>query len=141
MYTEKKRADTMHRADPQTKETTTKVAEKPQKVKYCTINGVKYEREFAVSQIRSEFTKFDNTLLSKVLHPEYYGIQLIPEAVRALTGKRDSHHYTKRIQARLSDAAYATLTKHIDEAGYPSVNAWLVEMVMKYMREEGLIDV
>lgn len=132
-------ADALPSADTQVKETTKKVSYQLKKVKYCYINGKKYERDFVVHSVRTEFPKFDNTLLSKVLHPEKYGVALIPDAIQTITGKRDQHRYSKRIQARLSDAAYNLITKHIEEKGYPSVNAWLVRLVMKYMEEEGLI--
>lgn len=139
MDEKKMSAGALPSTDTQEKESNRKVSHRLKKVKYCYINGKKYERDYVVHAVRTEFPKFDNTLLSKVLHPEYYGVSLIPEAIQTITGKKDTHRYTKRIAARLSDAAHALLTKHIEEKGYPSVNAWLVHLVMKYMEEEGLI--
>ena len=140
MYENEVRAAELPFSDPQ-ETTTNKVSEKPKFVKKVRLKGELFDREFVVWAIKSEYPRFDNTLLTKVMHPDDYGVQLVPGAVRAVFGKEDKRRYHKRVSARLSDAAYDILTEHIQKKGYPTIQAWLSEILIRYMREEGLIDV
>ena len=135
------RAATLPSLDPQKDEPKDRVAQKAHPVKMVRIGGELFDREFAVLSIKEEYPRFDNSLLTKALHPDDYGVQLVPGAVRAVTGKVDKRRYHKRISARISDDAFETLTAHIAAKGFPSVQAWLSHLLIDYMREEGLIDV
>lgn len=135
------RAATLPSLDPQEKVSEDRVAQTVRPVKMVRIGGELFNREYAVLSIKEEYPKFDNSLLTKALHPDDYGVQLVPGAVRAVTGKVDKRRYHKRISARISDEAFSALTAHIAERGFPSVQAWLSHLLIDYMREEGLIDV
>lgn len=134
------RAVALASTDPQGNKDIPNVTQAKKVFKRIRFGKEVYDREYVVWAIRSEFPKFDNTLLSKALRPEEYGIKLLPKAVEAVTGKKDSHRYSKRLSARVSDAAYEVLTSHIAAAGFPSVQAWLNHLIIQYMREEKLID-
>lgn len=128
-------------SDPQSDNTNSKVTHKSPFVKKVRFKGELFDREYVVWAIKSEYPKFDNTLLTKVMHPDDYGVRLVPGAVRAVLGREDKRRYHKRISARLSDEAFAVLTDHIRRKGFPTVQAWLSELLIHYMKEEGLIDV
>lgn len=100
-----------------------------------------------VEIIQQYHPKFDKTMLSKCEHGEEYGVQIRREALDSLYEKfapdlihkvkkeRDGRHrLTKRISCRLSDEEHAELLCAIEEDGCKTIQDWLSEQVISYLK-------
>lgn len=100
-----------------------------------------------VAPIREVFPKFDKTLLSKCEHPEDYGVEPCKKAVEAAYLKHDPEGWKKRrsadrhknhwrIACRMDEATYTRLLERLHQAGYKTVQDWLLEQVTAYIKED-----
>lgn len=112
-----------------------------------------------VGSIRRFFPGFDKTLLSKVRNHIRYGVTLRREAYEAIfqdfpfledatsmepvvclplpvkTGRRgDRHRIKTRVAARITADRIRLLQKLVKEDGFPSVSAWLIWQINRYIR-------
>lgn len=105
-----------------------------------------------IALVRERYPGFDKSLLSKCSNSEKYGVELVPEAMTILLerfgqelppekpqNKRtgSGHRFSCRISARLPDADYAALQWRLKADGYKTVQAWLAEMVRRYLQKGG----
>ncbi len=112
-----------------------------------------------VGSIRRIFPGFDKTLLSKVRNHIRYGVTLRREAYEAIfqdfpfledaasiepvaclpapvkAGRRgDRHRIKTRVAARITADRIRLLQKLVKEDGFPSVSAWLIWQINRYIR-------
>lgn len=112
-----------------------------------------------VGSIRRYFPGFDKTLLSKVRNHIRYGVTLRREAYEAIfqdfpfledatdlepvtclpvpvkAGRRgDRHRIKTRVAARITADRIRLLQKLVKEDGFPSVSAWLIWQINRYIR-------
>lgn len=105
-----------------------------------------------IALVRERYPGFDKSLLSKCSNSEKYGVELVPEAMTILLerfgqelppekpqNKRtgSEHRFSCRISARLPDADYAALQRRLKADGYKTMQAWLAEMVRRYLQKGG----
>lgn len=90
-----------------------------------------------VELMRTEFPRFDKTLLSKVRNPEAYGVVLHPRGFNILNEfpdrRTENRTLKKRIYGRLNEEEFTKLTAYIEKDGYKSVQDWLREQVQFYI--------
>ena len=102
-----------------------------------------------VREVCLYYPRFDKMLLSKCERTVEYGIQIVPDAMDALiarfalelAGKKsrsaDRHKNHLRIGCRLPENVYTTLIKMTQSDGYKTVQAWLEDVVEKYILDKG----
>lgn len=103
-----------------------------------------------VKVVRERYPKYDRFLQSKCEHSDETGVTLLPDALERLhtafdhktlvpfhkPRKVDAHRQKCRISARLSNEDYAALQRHIQADGYHTTQAWLAEMVRRYLKRK-----
>lgn len=96
-----------------------------------------------VDVVRKKYPKYDKTMQSKCERSNEYGVQIKPDAMKALYSefapemlkKGSSGHRLKcRISCRLEDAEYEALQEHIREDGFDTMQDWLSFMVRQYLK-------
>lgn len=91
--------------------------------------------------VRKIYPKFDRHLLSKVEHPDDYGVHLLPRgmaAARALVPdwkpkKKDTHRNKFRIYCRMDEATYVKLIGQIRQDGFKTVQDWMLDQITAYI--------
>lgn len=132
MLPTKKVAAPLERSQPQAKNLNPIIADGGRSVKdfsdlaalrkYSKVNAVQM-----VEVVRGIYPRYDKMLQSKCENGKKYGVQLRPDATRALIQRfapellekprKPNRKKSKRIQARLSDAHYEQLQQHLRLSG------------------------
>lgn len=90
-----------------------------------------------VELMRTEFPRFDKTLLSKVRNPEAYGVVLHPRGFNILNEfpdrRTENRTLKKRIYGRVTEDEYTALMECITEDKFASVQDWMREEVQFYI--------
>ncbi len=101
-----------------------------------------------VEVVRGIYPKYDKTMQSKCERGDEYGIQIKPDAMKALytrfdperlnkKKKGDGHKFTCRISCRLPDETYSLLQKCVKVDGYQTMQDWLTDQVRNYLIQKG----
>jgi len=102
-----------------------------------------------VEVVRDIYPKYDKTMQSKCERGDEYGIQIRPDAMKALYArfdpahrskpkkKGDGHKYTCRISCRLPDEQYFLLQKHTKADGHRTMQDWITYQVRNYLVQKG----
>lgn len=90
-----------------------------------------------VELMRTEFPRFDKTLLSKVCSPELYGIVLHPRGYEILgefpDRKPENRKLKKRITIRMSEDEADKLLAYAAKDGYKSIQDWGRDKIREYI--------
>lgn len=95
-----------------------------------------------VTVIRENYPKMDKPLLSKCLNPNY-GVQLQPDAVKAIGETFDPDGYAKRrsadrhllprsVRCRLTEEEFTAFSAAIRADGYACAQDWLRDHIQAY---------
>lgn len=103
-----------------------------------------------VAVVQTLYPKYDKTMQSKCERGSEYGVDLRPDAMKALyerfaperlqarrAKKDDGHRLTHRISARLEDEDYEALQLNMEADGYATAQEWITAMVREYNRQKG----
>lgn len=97
-----------------------------------------------VEIVRRIYPKYDKPLQSKCESPNVYGVQLKPDALKALymefdpdawekyKRKTDGHKLKNRISCRLDDETFKALVAKSQADGFKTINDCLVDLVKAY---------
>ena len=97
-----------------------------------------------VDVVRKNYPKFDKPLLSKCMNPAIYGVQLRPDATKAIYQKfdprgefrcrsSDRHKLPCSIRCRMDEETYRKLLAQIHRDGFDTVQDWLMDQVRAYI--------
>lgn len=99
-----------------------------------------------VAVIQQLYPKYDKTVQSKCDHGDEYGIQLRPDAEKAVLKRfapeaaerryGDRHKPAPRITCRVSDADYSELQQALKADGL-TVQAWMSAKIEEYIKNHG----
>lgn len=104
-----------------------------------------------IAEVRAIYPSYDKMLQSKCENGEKYGIMLrfkavdavikrfAPEKYEAIKKRRQGgHKLTATVFCRVDAETHRKLRAAIDKAGYPSVQAWVAEKVLDFIKEKGI---
>lgn len=102
-----------------------------------------------VAIVQTLYPKFDKTMQSKCERGDEYGVNIRPDAMKALyerfaperleppkRTRHGQHRLTCRISGRLEDSVYAALQQHMETDGYATAQEWITAMVLRYIAEK-----
>lgn len=93
-----------------------------------------------VEMISAKYEGFTKSLLSKVLYPERYGIELIPAALDIVIGERTHFQRKKewkvKIGVRLAPVEVAKFREYSKQDGFDTDQAHLAKMIRDYIRRK-----
>ena len=99
-----------------------------------------------VAVVQAIYPKYDKTMQSKCERGDEYGVDLRPDALKALYDhfapgkevkrKADGHRLSNRISCRLEDDDYVLLQQRMQADGYATNQELLTALVRRYIHEE-----
>lgn len=99
-----------------------------------------------VDVVREIYPKYDKPLQSKCEAPDVYGVEIRPDALKALYKRfdpegwekrkkaSDGHRFNCRISCRLDDVTYQKLMGQIRQDGFKTVQDWIEDQVLAYIK-------
>ena len=102
-----------------------------------------------VAVVQALYPKYDKTVQSKCENGDAYGVNLRPDALKALYerfapelleaqkhAKTERHRLTCRISARLENETYEALQRHMEADGYDTNQELITALVLRYIQEK-----
>lgn len=145
--TKKRATSTLEPPKPQAKRTNPIIPNFPHPVKNNELQWLKErsgkQDQDMVQVVKSRYPKYDKMLHSKCKRSEEYGVQLLPDAMRALyehlapdllkKPRMPNRQKPNRIQARLADGLYEQLRRHLECTG-ETAQGFLEELVAQFFK-------